>query len=842
MKKLIVIGNGMAGMACVDEILKRNPGFKIQVFSEEPFYNYNRILLSAVLAGEKSVEDIYINTKEWYEKHGIDIHLGTKVVDVDAQHKLVKTDKGYSFDFDRLLLATGSTPFIPPIEGVHKEGVFTFRNMADTNQILETCKEAKHAVVIGGGLLGLEAARGILNQGLRVSVVHLQDRLMDMQLDTVGGQFLKREIEKLGIEVLLNKSTSKIMGNGSVEGVMFKDGSIVEADMVVIACGIRPNVELGKKAGLKINRGIVVNDFLETSDPSIFAIGECVEHREKVYGLVAPLYDQGKILAATITGNKGPVYEGSTLATKLKVMGIELFSGGDFKAEEPDKEVVSYQDHAFGIYKKVVVHQGRVVGTILIGDTSDSNRFLEMIRKKERIDEKRERLLFSTPPAVPGSPTDVMSRPDSDTICGCIGVSKGQIVQAIRENGLKTVSAVKACTKASSGCGTCAGLVQGILQAVCGAEFEEEKKTVLCVCVPFPKEQIRQMIETQQLKTVQDVLDVYGDGIGCSLCKPALSFIVDEVWLGDHREDRSARFINDRVHANIQKDGTFSVVPRMRGGVTSPEELRKIADVADKYKVRMVKVTGSQRLDLLGVKKEDLPKIWADLGMTSGYAYAKAVRMVKSCVGTDFCRYGTQNSIETGIQLETLLEGLYTPAKVKMGVVGCPRNCAEATVKDIGLVGIEGGWQVVIGGAAGKIVRAADILVTVKTSEEALESALLFFQYYRENGEYLERTYDFVERVGLDKIRHETVLASEEKRKNLLNRLDKARKKVVNPWDVESKKPVHPMQFKDFVLPKETEAILDSALSARGRTRQTCGGWASLEQETISSSSSERMK
>ncbi len=807
-KHLVVVGNGMAGMACVDQILAQNPDFRITVFSEEPFYNYNRILLSSVLAGEKSVEDIYINSEEWYKKNNITLLLGTKIVDVDAKNKRVETDRGAAFDYDLLLLATGSNAFVPPMEGLGKEGIFTFRNMADTENILEYCKKSRKAIVIGGGLLGLEAARGIQNQGVAVTIVHLMDRLMDVQLDAVGGQFLKREIEKMGIEVLLNKNSSKVLGETKVEGILFKDGQIAPADMVVIACGIRPNVELAKKAGLKVNRGIVVNDWMETSDPSVFAVGECAEHREKVYGLVAPLYEQGKVLAATITGNKGLVYEGSTLATKLKVMGIELFSAGDYRDGEPEKEVISFQDHAFGVYKKLVLHQQRVVGTILIGDTSDANRFLEMMRKKENVSERRQRLLFDTPPAVSGSPTDVMSRPDSDTICGCIGVTKGQIVSAIRDNGLKTLSAVKTCTKASSGCGTCSCLVQDILKAVAGGDFEEEKKEVLCACIPFAKEKIRTMIQTQKLKSVQDILDIYGNGTGCYYCKPALSFIVDEVLQGEHKEDRSARFINDRVHANIQRDGTFSVIPRMRGGVTTPAELRKIADAAEKYKVGMVKVTGSQRIDLLGVKKEDLPKMWADLGMTSGHAYAKAVRMVKSCVGTDFCRYGTQNSIATGIKLEELLEGLYTPAKIKMGVVGCPRNCAEATVKDIGLVGIEGGWQVVIGGGAGKSVRAADILCTVKTTEDALEAALLFFQYYRENAEYLERTYDFVPRFGLEKIRRETILASSDEKKALLGRLAKAKQKAVDPWTVEAEKPVHPYQFKDFVLPKEIEALV----------------------------------
>jgi nitrite reductase (NADH) large subunit len=798
----------MAGMACVDEILKQKPDFQITVLSEEPYYNYNRILLSSVLAGEKSVDDIYINSREWYEKNNLTLCLGAKAAEVDAKKKTVTTADGIVHEYDLLLLATGSNPFIPPIEGVNKEGVFTFRNMADTNNILEFCKTSKKAVVIGGGLLGLEAARGIANQGVRVSVVHLMDRLMDIQLDPVGGEFLKKEIEKMGIEVLLSKSTTKFMGNGRVEGLMFKDGSIIEADMVVVACGIRPNVELAKKAGLKVNRGIVVNDHMETSDPDIFAIGECVEHREKVYGLVAPLYDQGKVLAATITGNKGPEYKGSTLATKLKVMGIELFSAGDFKDEGEGKERVAYEDHAFGVYKKLVVQKGKIVGCILIGDARDANRFLEMIRKEERIGDKRKNLLFEEAPDVAGSAKDVMALPDSETICGCIGVTKGVIVGAIQEKALKTLSDVKKCTRASTGCGTCSGLVEGILKAVCGTEFQEEKKDVLCACVPFAKSQLRGIIRSQEIRKVQDVLDIYGNGTGCSSCKPALSFLVDEVWLGDHVEDRSKRFINDRVHANIQKDGTFSVVPRMRGGVTSPAELRKIADVAEKYKVPMVKVTGSQRLDLLGVKKEDLPKIWAELGMPSGHAYAKAMRMVKSCVGTDFCRFGTQNSIETGIELERMFENLYTPAKMKMGCVGCPRNCAEATVKDIGLVGIEGGWQVVIGGAAGKSVRAADILCAVKTTEEALEAAALFFQYYRENGEYLERTYDFVPRLGLETIRRETILASEEVKKGLLGRLKRSKERAQEPWSVESKKPVHEMQFQELVMPREAEALI----------------------------------
>jgi len=809
-QKLVMIGNGMAGIACLEEVFKLPHSFEVTIFSEEPHVNYNRILLSSVMAGEKKVDEIYLNPLSWYEEHQINLKLGVKAIDIDMKQKVIVGSDGSRTSFDKILFATGSAPFIPPIKGVEKKGVYVFRNISDVQSILSQCGPGKKGVVIGGGLLGLEAARGISNQKTETTVVHLMDRLMEMQLDFSGGEYLKRSIEQLGIKVQLSKSTTEFSGNGSVTGVCFKDGSEIPADFVVVACGIRPNVELAQSTGVEVNRGIVVNDFMETSHPDIFAVGECVEHRGKVYGLVAPLYDQAKILAATIAGNKKEPYNGSVLASKLKIMGVDVFSAGVIKEEDPSCEVVKYEDPTLGIYKKCVVKEGKLIGTILLGDATDANRLLEFIRDEKELGDARQTLLFPPASAEAGSPEDVMSRPDSDTICGCLGVCKGEIVSAIQEKGLKTLTQVKECTKASTGCGTCTGTVQNILKVVTGADFSEEEKETLCPCVPFEREQIREIILTQKLKNVQDILDIYGKGNGCYVCKPALSYMVEEAWCGDHEEDRSARFINDRVHANIQKNGSFSVVPRMRGGVTSPEELRKIADVAEKYNVKMVKVTGSQRLDLLGVNKEDLPNIWKDLGMPSGFAYAKAVRMVKTCVGTDFCRYGTQDAISTGIELEKRLENLYTPAKVKMGVVGCPRNCAEATVKDIGLVGIEGGWEVVIGGAAGKTVRRADILVTVKTKEEALDAAMVFFQYYRENGKYIERTYDFVERLGIEKVRAETIYAAEDVKKGLLDRLRKSKSKAQEPWLKECVKPNNPLQFRelDIVEPIEKEALI----------------------------------
>ncbi len=790
MEDLVVIGNGMAGVACLEQILNHAPKFRLTVFGDETHVNYNRILLSSVLAGERTADDIAINSLEWYQANGIGLRLGVRIVDVDSHKCQVTGDDGSVASFDKLLIATGSRAFLPPISGLDKENVFTFRNLDDTQAILGAARKGAKAVVIGGGLLGLEAARGLQVQGCDVTVIHLLDTLMNMQLDMTGGTYLQKKMEEMGVRVFVNRVTQRLLGNGHVEGLEFANGELLEADLVVIAAGIRPNVDLGRKAGLIINRGIVANDYMETSHPRIFAVGECVEHRGIVYGLVAPLLEQGKVLAATITGNKGPEFHGWKPAAKLKVMGVDVFSAGEF-LETAETETVRYEDPALGVYKKLLIRDNRLTGVVLVGDTADSNRYVEWLRTNADLVVRRRNLLFPDPVADKGE--TVAEMPDGETVCGCMGVTKGQIIGAIHNKGVNTLAQLKECTRASTGCGSCTVVCQDLLRAV-APDFQEETKKLLCKCVPFTQESLREIILSQRLKSVQQVLDIYGNGFGCEICKPALSYLVDVVWCGDHEEDRSARFINDRVHANIQNDGTFSVVPRIRGGVTSPAELRRIADVAEKYRVKMVKITGSQRIDLLGVNKSDLPKIWADLGMPSGQAYTKGVRMVKTCVGTEFCRFGVQDAISAGVELERRLENLYTPHKTKMAVTGCPRNCSDATVKDIGLVGQEGSWQVVVGGAAGKHVRKADLLITVETTDEALEAAMLFFQYYREGANFLERTYDFVERLGIEKVRKETVYAPEAQKKALLKRLRKSKTLAHDAW-LERDAPVNPTQF-----------------------------------------------
>ena len=791
MKRLVVVGNGMAGVACVEHILKQNPEFEITIFGDETHVNYNRIMLSLVLAGEKAADEIVLNDVEWYRSNNIRTRLGVKIARIDRKTRMVIDEEGQGTPYDKLILATGSNAFIPPIPGVDKENVHVFRTLDNTHALMAKARKGLKTVVIGGGLLGLEAARGLQVRGCDVTVIHLADSLMERQLDATGGEYLKRRIEGLGIRVMLPRRTAALFGNGHVDGLRFATGEEIEAELVVIAAGIKPNAELGRGAGIEVNRGIVVNDFMETSDPDIFAVGECTEHRGQTFGLVAPLFDQARVLAATITGNRGPVFSAAAPAAKLKIMGVDIFSAGSIDENEAGVEVVRYEDPALGAYKKLLIKDNRLHGMILVGDVADEHIYLDWMRSGTDLAPLRRQLLF--PPAALDLGLEVADMPDSETICGCNGVRKGEIIQAIHAHGITTMGQLKERTKASTSCGTCAGLCQKLLRAV-APDFQEETMTTLCACVPFSYERLREIVRGQKLKSVEEVLAIYGNRKGCEVCKPALSYMLDMLWCGDHEEDRSARFINDRVHANIQKDGTFSVVPRMRGGVTSPDELRRIADVADKYQIPMVKVTGSQRIDLLGVKKADLPAVWHELGMPSGQAYTKGVRMVKTCVGTEFCRFGVQDSTSTGIELEERLENLFTPHKFKMGVVGCPRNCAEATVKDLGLIGQDGSWQVVVGGAAGKSVRKADLLVTVETRQEALEASELFFQYYRENGNYLERSYDFVERLGIGKIRKETVYAPEEEKQKLLHRLRQSKALSRDAW-LERDQPANATQF-----------------------------------------------
>ena len=787
--KLVVVGNGMAGMRTLEHLLERAPDlYDITVFGAEPHANYNRILLSPVLAGEKGLDEIVLNPLSWYADNNIKLRKGETVVMIDRRTREVVTAEGRRTPYDKLLIATGSNPIVLPVPGKDLPGVIGYRDIHDVNRMLEAAQRYKSAVVIGGGLLGLEAANGLMKQGMDVTVVHLVETLMERQLDADAGALLRASLEARGLKFKMPAKTESILGTERVTGVRFADGEEIPADLVVMAVGIRPNFELAKKAGLHCERGIVVSDTMQTFDGDIYAVGECVQHRRQTYGLVAPLFEQAKVCANHLALKGFARYEGSQVSTKLKVTGIDLFSAGDFSTGEGREEIV-LRDVGAGVYKRLVLQQNKLVGAVLYGDTADGAWYFQLLREGADVSQMRDRLMFGeaqeSKAGAGGSKVAAMA--DSAEICGCNGVCKGTIVKAITDKKLFTVEDVRAHTKASASCGSCTGLVEQLLASTVGDYSEAPKVKPMCGCTSFPHDDVRRTIVEQQLKSIPEVMKFldWSTPNGCPSCRPALNYYLVAAWPGEYRDDPQSRFINERVHANIQRDGTFSVVPRMWGGVTTPDELRAIADVADKFKIPTVKVTGGQRIDLLGVKKEDLPGVWADLnsaGMVSGAAYAKGLRTVKTCVGTEWCRFGTQDSTGLGIRIEKFMWGSWTPAKVKMGVSGCPRNCAEATCKDVGIICVDSGYEIQFAGAAGLHIKGTELLTKVASEDECLEIVVALTQLYREQGRYLERMYKWCDRVGLDAIR-KAVVDDLPRRKALFARFAYSQQFAqVDPW------------------------------------------------------------
>lgn len=776
--KLVVIGNGMAGARLLEDILALAPDtFDITVFGDEPYGNYNRILLSNVLNGSQDAKEIFLNSLAWYEENGVTLHAGKRVTGIDRDAKLVHAD-GVSVEYDYLVFATGSKPFIPPIPGTPLRGVFAFRTLDDCRNIADHAKGCKTAVVIGGGLLGLEAAKGLMTHDVSVTVVEMAPWLMSVQLDEAGGKVLGQTIARLGITALTGTSTKALLGHMHVTGVQFADGTEIPADMVVISAGIRPNAELAKECGIACERAILVDDQLRTNDPAVFAVGECVQHNGTVYGLVAPLWEQTKVLAKVLTGSDITAsYPGSKIATKLKVMGVELASMGRINDLKPTDEVVQFTEPGRDVYWKAIVRDGKVSAACLLGDLAPADDLVRLFQSGADAPARRLELFFTA--ASGTKEASLADLPDSHQICDCNGVCKGTIVQAIKA-GKCTLPAVGKATRAGTGCGSCKKLVKGLIEAVAGGVKADPSESWYVAAVPFDKASLVTEVKRRELKSVSAVLRELGTGDD-EKSRNGLASMLKGLWGTEYIDERDSRFVNDRVHANIQKDGTFSVIPRVYGGVTTADDLIRMGQVAKKYNVPMVKFTGGQRIDLLGIKKEDLPGVWADLGMPSGYAYTKALRTVKTCVGSEFCRYGTNDSTGLGIDLEKRFQGFEFPAKVKLGVSGCPRNCAESTVKDVGVIATEGGeWEISVGGAAGAHVRKSDVLLRVKTKDEALRVIGRFLIYYRDNAKWLERTYDFVPRVGLEKLR--AVLADEGVSAELDAEVEKTMAAYVDPW------------------------------------------------------------
>ncbi len=802
-ERLVVIGNGMAGMKVVEELLAQAPDmYDITVFGDEPYGNYNRILLSPVLAGEKTIDDIMLNDIAWYEENNITLHSGCKVDYIDRLAKTVSACDGSKTPYDRLLLATGSKPFILPIPGHKLEGVIGFRDIYDVENMLDTSKLYKKAVVIGGGLLGLEAANGLALNGMDVTVVHLLDTLMERQLDFTAGAMLRQSLEEKGLKFITEGSTEAILGEDRVTGIKLKDGQEIEADIVVMAIGIKPNIELAKKVGIHCERGVVVDDTMLTYDPNIYAVGECAQHRGIAYGLVAPLFDQARVCANHLVHKAYLSYRGSVTSTKLKVTGVDLFSAGDFSGGEGREEIV-LKDANSGVYKKLVLNDNKIEGAVLYGDTGDGAWYFQLMRDGTDVSDIRNTLLFGQAhlgDAGHGG-SNVMALPNEAEICGCNGVCKGDIVDAISAKKLFTLDDVRAHTKASSSCGSCTGLVEQILANVLGGDYSAAPaEKPMCGCTHYPHDVVRTAIVDQSLKTIPEVMKYldWENADGCASCRPALNYYLICAWPGEYEDDSQSRFINERVHGNIQRDGTYSIIPRMWGGVTTANELRAIADVTDKFNIREVTITGGQRIALFGIEKKDLPAIWADLGkagFVSGHAYGKALRTVKTCVGSTWCRFGTQDSTGLGIKLEELTWASWTPHKFKFAVSGCPRNCAEATIKDFGVVCVDSGYELHVGGNGGVKVRVTDLLCKVDTEEEVMEYSGAFMQLYREEAWYLERTAPWVERVGLSSIKAR-IVDDAENRLALFERFKHGQKFAqIDPWKERAEGDAHKQEF-----------------------------------------------
>ncbi len=802
-QKLVVIGNGMAGARTVEEILARGGGeqFDITMFGDEPYGNYNRILLSNVLNGTQDPADIFLNPLEWYTENDVTLHAPARVTQIDRARKEVRSNDGQVTPYDKLLIATGSRPFVPPMEGLQgpegedKHGVFVFRTIDDCHKIAGYANKCRKAAVIGGGLLGLEAARGLLNYGVEVHVIHLAPWLMNNQLDAQGGKILTSIMQKMGVHVHLEKATAAVLGDDSVTGLQFKDGATLDCDMVIISTGITPNNELARDCGLTVERAIVTdNQMRSVDDPNIYVVGECAQHRGRVYGLVAPLWEQGQALADHITGrNENAAYHGSKIATKLKVMGVELASMGVTEASDERDEVVIFSEPKRGTYKKLIIRDGILIGAMMLGDLNKVAYLMQAFDRGTPLPEERLSLLFDI--GAPSVEATMLEMPDTAQICNCNGVSKGQIRKCV-EGGKRSLKMVMEATRAGMGCGSCKKLVSEVVEWAAEGQVEEDPSIHYYVPgVALIKSELVEAIMAQGLKSVSSVFETLAHGVEDAGSKMGLASLLKSLWGAEYEDERDARYINDRVHANIQKDKTFSVIPRIYGGVTTADDLIKIGQVAKKYDVPMVKFTGGQRIDLLGITKENLPKVWKDLGMPSGHAYAKSFRTCKTCVGTDFCRYGVGDSTGLGIKIEKRFQGIESPGKMKLATAGCPRNCSEAMVKDLGAVAVEGGnWEIYIGGAAGAHIRKGDILCIVDSHDAVLQIMGRFMQYYIENAKYLERTYGFVERVGMDKIRSIVVDDSEGIAARLDASIQASVDAYVDPW-LEADTPATANQF-----------------------------------------------
>lgn len=765
MIKVIVVGNGMVGFKFCEKFITKqgHEKYQITVFGEEPRRAYDRVHLSEYFAG-KSSDDLSLSTTEWYEDNNIFLNTSELITDINRKEKTIHTHLEKTHTYDYLVLATGSSAFVPPIEGVEKEGVFVYRTIEDLDAIMAYAKKIKingatEAAVLGGGLLGLEAAKAVYDLGLNPHVVEFAPRLMPRQLDKGASDMLQAKIEELNINIHLNKSTQYIAGEDAITGMMFDGNDLLKVDMLVISAGIKPRDELGRVSGLEVGvrGGIVVNNKMQTSDPCIYAIGEVALYNHMIYGLVAPGYEMADVAAEQIIGNEKLMRETIDMSTQLKLIGVEVASFGDPFIENEEVTAIVYENKFSGIYKRInVTKDGKtLLGGILVGDSSDYNGLFQIYSNAMPLPKNPEDLILGSR----GGESMVMGAndlPDSAVICSCENVTKGTICCSITQGACETFSDVAKLTKATTGCGGCKPMVVDLVKAA-QKSLGKEVKDVVCEHFDYSRQELYDIVKINKFKTHDEVLGVIGKGDGCEVCKPVLSSIFSSIYNDTANKHVTAQDSNDRFLANIQRNGTYSVVPRMAGGEVTAEKLIAIGEVAKEYNL-YTKITGAQRVDLFGAELNDLPSIWKkliDKGFESGHAYGKSLRAVKSCVGNAWCRYGMDDSTSLAIELENRYRGIRSPHKLKGGVSACIRECAEARGKDFGVIAVEGGWNLYICGNGGANPKHAVLLAEQIDKETVIKYMDRFLMYYIQTAGPLVRTSTWLEKLegGMDYLR-----------------------------------------------------------------------------------------
>ena len=824
-KTIVVIGNGMVGLRFCEKLVEFDTlgQYRIVTFCEEPRAAYDRVGLTSFFA-HRDAEKLMLARMEWYAEQGIELHIGHRATEIDRDKQIVRSDKGIEIEYDYAVLATGSYPFVPPIPGIDKQGVFVYRTIEDLQRIIDYGSRAKTAAVIGGGLLGLEAAKAAFDLGLETHVIEFAPLLMPRQIDDAGSRILVQKIEELGVKVHLGIGTKEVHGNGKVERMEFTDESELDTDMIIVSAGIRPRDDLARDCGLDVGErgGIQVDDQLTTSDPNIFAIGEVALHGGMVYGLVAPGYEMAEIVAANLTGGDRH-FSGTDLSTKLKLMGVDVASFGNYEADAETATPLVFEDPFDGVYKKLMfsLDGERLLGGILVGDASEYSTFSMLAKNDAPLPCRPHELIVGSKGGA--SLGGVDSMPDDAQVCSCNNVTKGQICAAIEEQELDSPATVKACTKAGAGCGGCFPLVTDLFNA----EMQKAGKVVtnhLCEHFAYSRTELFAIVKTKGLRTFSEIRDERGKGNGCEICKPAITSILASLWNEQITEPQhhTLQDTNDRFLANIQRGGSYSVIPRVPGGEITPDKLIVLGEVASEFGL-YTKITGGQRVDLFGAQVQDLPSIWerlVDAGFESGHAYGKALRTVKSCVGSTWCRYGMHDSVGFAVQIENRYKGLRSPHKLKGAVSGCTRECAEAQGKDFGLVATENGYNLYVCGNGGTKPRHADLLAADIDEETAVRYLDRFLMYYVTTADKLTRTSVWLEKLegGIEHLKEVII----DDKLGLCAEFEGMMQNIVDTYQCEWAAVVNDPEkrklFRQFVNTDETEPTIE-IISERGQQR-----------------------